>query len=188
MHINSEWDKEYREQEEAFHRYRYDAQQAQTENHTFIQRLKEKIATLEEERERMQDELTRYQREGHTLRERLATLESMKTAVGGVGVDKMEEEIALLRQQVSFKCFFSAIVLRFGKCIHVRIYIHVYSLHLVVHLTQLLVPLSVESLINSIIPFFIKGNRLGCEYTYAIHRNVGGYGNPLDLNMWNSFI
>ena len=118
MHINSEWDKEYREQEEAFHRYRYDAQQAQTENHTFIQRLKEKIATLEEERERMQDEMTRYQREGHTLRERLVTLESMKTATaaGGVGVEKMEEEIALLRQQVSFECFFSAIEISFGIC------------------------------------------------------------------------
>ena len=102
MHINSEWDKEYREQEEAFRRYQFDAQQAQSENHTIIARLKEKIATLEEERDRIQDELIRYQRESHTLRERLAVSESVKTTAGGMG---MEEELSLLRQQVSGPTF-----------------------------------------------------------------------------------
>ena len=96
MHINSQWDKEYREQEEAFRRYQFDAQQAQSENHTIIARLKEKIASLEEERDRIQDELVRYQRELHTLRERLAVAESMS---GGMAV---EEELSLLRQQVSW--------------------------------------------------------------------------------------
>ena len=97
MHINSEWDKEYREQSEAFRRYQFDAQQAQTENHTIIARLKEKIASLEEERDRLDDELARYRREGHALRERLAVAESMKSATGGAA---LEEEVALLRQQV----------------------------------------------------------------------------------------
>lgn len=97
MRINSEWDKEYREQEEAFRRYQFDAQQAQSENHTIIARLKEKIASLEEERDRIQDELLKYQRELHTLRERLAVSESMKVTTGGM---PMEEELSLLRQQV----------------------------------------------------------------------------------------
>ena len=105
MHINGEWDKEYREQREAFRRYQADAQQAQTENHAVITRLKDKIASMEEERDHLEDELTRYQRELHALRERLAVVESLKTSNGSgcdVGGDMMgaQEELSLLRQQV----------------------------------------------------------------------------------------
>jgi hypothetical protein len=100
MHINDEWDKEYREQREAFRRYQADAQAAQTENHTAIARLKNNLATVEEERDRLEDELGRYQRELHALRERLAVSESMRMCGGGGEVVKLEEELSLLSQQV----------------------------------------------------------------------------------------
>ena len=41
MHVNSQWDLEYREQEEAFRRYREDAQLAAREAREAILRLKE---------------------------------------------------------------------------------------------------------------------------------------------------
>ena len=59
-----------------------------------------------EERDRLEDELARYQREQlHSLRERLATVESLRLGAGGGGggqsdVGKMEKEVSLLRQQV----------------------------------------------------------------------------------------
>ena len=40
MHVNSQWDLEYREQEEAFRRYREDSQLATKENHETIARLR----------------------------------------------------------------------------------------------------------------------------------------------------
>ena len=40
MHVNNQWDLEYREQEEAFRRYREDSQLATKENHETIARLK----------------------------------------------------------------------------------------------------------------------------------------------------
>ena len=103
MHINSEWDKEYRELQEAFRRYKADAQQTQTENHVFIARLKDKVASLEEERNKLEDELARYQRELHALRERLAVAESVKTSLGRSS--ESEEEVTLLRQQVGVCTF-----------------------------------------------------------------------------------
>ena len=87
MYINNEWNKEYREQREAFRCYQDDAQQAQVENHTAIARLKEKLATVEEERDSLEDELARYQRELHSLRERLAMAESLGEG-GGRGEQK----------------------------------------------------------------------------------------------------
>ena len=104
MHINNEWDKEYKEQREAFRRYQDDAQAAQAENHAAIARLKDKLASVEEERDGLEDELGRYQRELHVLRERLAMSESMRMGGGGGGgegeVARLEEELSLLRQQV----------------------------------------------------------------------------------------
>ena len=46
MHVNSQWDLEYREQEEAFRRYREDSQLAAKENHETIARLKEENEAL----------------------------------------------------------------------------------------------------------------------------------------------
>ena len=49
MHVNSQWDLEYREQEEAFRRYRADSQLAAKENHDAIARLKEENEALKME-------------------------------------------------------------------------------------------------------------------------------------------
>ena len=46
MHVNSQWDLEYREQEEAFRRYREDSQLVTKENHETIARLKEENEAL----------------------------------------------------------------------------------------------------------------------------------------------
>ena len=121
MHINNEWDKEYREQKEAFHRYRVDAQEAQVENHAIIARLKEKVSSLEEERERMEDELIRHQRELHMIREKLALSESVKT--GGA----TEEELALLRQQVCVHvCVCVCVCVHMCVCVlHMCVCVHV---------------------------------------------------------------
>ena len=100
MYINNEWDKEYREQREAFRRYQDDAQQAQMENHTAIARLKEKLATVEEERDSLEDELARHQRELHSLRERLAMAESLGEGVGRGGAE--EGEVARLKEELFF--------------------------------------------------------------------------------------
>ena len=44
MHVNSQWDLEYRGQEEAFRRYREDSQLATKENHETIADMKENEA------------------------------------------------------------------------------------------------------------------------------------------------
>ena len=97
MRINNEWDKEYREQREAFRRYQ---SEAETENCAAIARLKEKVTSVEEERDKLEDQLTRPQRELHSLRERLAVAESLRGTGGGGGVARLEEELSLMRQQV----------------------------------------------------------------------------------------
>ena len=56
MHVNSQWDLEYREQEEAFRRYREDYQLATKENH-------ETIACLKEENEALKKVIELYLRE-----------------------------------------------------------------------------------------------------------------------------
>ena len=117
MHVNNQWDIEYREQEEAFRRYRYDSQQAQTENHALIAKLKREKEESAEEIKTLNFELQRLNRELESLRQRLDSVEPQQGRVaapsyaggrGGVGVGvslqrvaALEEEIALLRQQVS---------------------------------------------------------------------------------------
>ena len=56
MRVNSQWDLEYREQEEAFRRYREDYQLATKENH-------ETIACLKEENEALKKVIKLYLRE-----------------------------------------------------------------------------------------------------------------------------
>ena len=117
MHVNNQWDIEYREQEEAFRRYRYDSQQAQTENHALIAKLKREKEESAEEIKTLNFELQRLNRELESLRQRLDSVEPQQGRAaapsyaggrGGVGVGvslqrvaALEEEIALLRQQVS---------------------------------------------------------------------------------------
>ena len=111
MHVNNQWDIEYREQEEAFRRYRYDSQQAQTENHALIARLKREKEENAEEIKTLKFELQRLDRELESFRQRLDSVEPHRgrpppPSHAGVGVSlervaALEEEITLLRQQVS---------------------------------------------------------------------------------------
>ena len=112
MHVNNQWDIEFREQEEAFRRYRYDSQQAQTENHALIARLKrekeeiaEEIKTLKFERQRLDRELESYRHRASVEPHRGQPPPASHAGVGvGVSLERvaaLEEEITLLRQQVS---------------------------------------------------------------------------------------
>ena len=115
MHVNNQWDIEYREQEEAFRRYRFDSQQAQTENHALIAKLKREKEESAEEIKTLKFELQRLSRELESYRQRLDLVEPHRGrplpsshAGGGVGIGvslervaALEEEITLLRQQVS---------------------------------------------------------------------------------------
>ena len=101
MLINHEWDKDYREQTEAFDCYRKDTQRAQIENQSVIQRLKDKVETQEEESIKLRDDLARYQREVRSLRKRVASLDSVKRMEEVGNVRQLQEEISLLRQQAS---------------------------------------------------------------------------------------
>ena len=105
MQVNSQWDIEYREQEEAFRRYRYDSQQAQTENHAIIAKLKREKEELPEEIKTLKFELDRSGREMDSLRLRLKSVEQQRADSSshheGVSLQKvsaLEEEITLLRQ------------------------------------------------------------------------------------------
>lgn len=49
MHVNSRWDLEYREQEDAFRRYRMDSQLAQKESQEIIAHLRADNELLKEE-------------------------------------------------------------------------------------------------------------------------------------------
>ena len=70
MHVNSQWDLEYHEQEEAFSRYREDSQLAAKENHETIARLKEENEALKKVIELyLRDPLSAESRETQTSRE-----------------------------------------------------------------------------------------------------------------------
>ena len=49
IHINHQWDLEYREQQESYDRYRADSQQVQRENQDIITQLKAEKETLVEQ-------------------------------------------------------------------------------------------------------------------------------------------
>ena len=126
LRVNHQWDLEYKEQEEAFRRYRIDSQQAQHENQTYIAKLKEEkdyqsheIASLQRDLRRaggsgdsqievtsLKREVSQYEKIIGTLKQRNHDLEEqMYTGAGRHGdgrkVKQLEEEILLLKQQVS---------------------------------------------------------------------------------------
>ena len=125
LRVNHQWDLEYKEQEEAFRRYRIDSQQAQHENQTYIAKLKEEkdyqsheIASLQRDLRRaggsgdsqievtsLKREVSQYEKIIGTLKQRNRDLEEqMYTGAGRHGdgrkVKQLEEEILLLKQQV----------------------------------------------------------------------------------------
>ena len=79
MHVNSQWDLEYREQEEAFRRYREDSQLATKENHETIAHLKEENEALK--MKLRNKECGRREREPFKLRANVAS-RSWKTEWG----------------------------------------------------------------------------------------------------------
>ena len=89
MHVNSQWDLEYREQEEAFRRYREDSQLATKENHETIARLKEENEALK--MKLRNKECGRREREPFKLSVNVASRSCGKQS---------EDEVELLRQQV----------------------------------------------------------------------------------------
>ena len=99
IHVNSQWDLEYKELEEAFKRYRTDAQKAQEEAHDYIAKLKaekeneaEEIRTLKFELEKLRNEISMLsQREGGARHQRGGAHHRMV---------ELEEEAQLLKQQV----------------------------------------------------------------------------------------
>ena len=90
MHVNSQWDLEYREQEEAFRRYREDSQLATKENHETIARLKEENEALK--MKLRNKESGRREREPFKLGANVASRSCGKQS---------GDEVELLRLQVS---------------------------------------------------------------------------------------
>ena len=91
MHVNSQWDLEYREQEEAFRRYREDSQLATKENHETIARLKEENEALK--MKLRNKECGRREREPFKLSVNVASVSRSCGKQSG-------DEVELLRQQV----------------------------------------------------------------------------------------
>ena len=62
LHINHQWDLEYREQQESYDRYRADAQQIQHENQDTITELKAEKETLVEQSKQIRREKERTEK------------------------------------------------------------------------------------------------------------------------------
>ena len=93
MHVNRQWDLEFREQEEAFRRYRFDSQQAQSETQALIARLKSEKEDLAEEVQSLKYEHSRGKvlEGGRAVEE----VQAMRKKIA-----ELQEEITFLRQQV----------------------------------------------------------------------------------------
>ncbi len=117
LRINHQWDIEYNEQDEAFRRYRLDSQQAQQENLSYIEKLKEEkdfqaneINKLKRELKKsdsnyelitLRKEISQYEKIITTLKQRLSEYESHGGYHGDSRkIKQLEEEIAILKQQV----------------------------------------------------------------------------------------
>ena len=62
LHINHQWDLEYREQQESYDRYRADVQQAQRENQDIVIQLKAEKETLAEQSKQARREKERAEK------------------------------------------------------------------------------------------------------------------------------
>ena len=62
LHINHQWDLEYREQQESYDRYRADTQQAQHENQDIITQLKAEKEMLAEQSKQVRREKERMEK------------------------------------------------------------------------------------------------------------------------------
>ena len=80
LHINRQWDIEYRDLQHKFELYQQDAQQAQHENHSFIEQLKE-------QKEQMMEDVR--------------ALEARRTGGGGGREEELLKEVESLREELS---------------------------------------------------------------------------------------
>ena len=110
MHVNSQWDLEYKDLEETFRRYRVDAQRGQGESHSAIAKLKETKDGLSQEIGELQLVISRKDKELSDLRSKVRGLQEElrqgagRGRMGGAAQDRLkglEEENSFLRQQVS---------------------------------------------------------------------------------------
>ena len=110
MHVNNQWDLEYKELEAAFSRYRKDSQEAQGENQTLIEKLKEAKERMTEEIRDLQVVISRKDKDITELRGKVRTLEEQlggsrfrygQPMVTHERLKELEEESHILRQQVS---------------------------------------------------------------------------------------
>ena len=110
MHINNQWDLEYKDLEEAFRRYRIDSQRAQGENQSIIEKVKEAKEHMTEEIRELQVVISRKDRDITELRGKVRALEEQvgggryrygQPMVSHERLKELEEESQMLRQQVS---------------------------------------------------------------------------------------
>ncbi len=115
MHVNNQWDLEYKDLEEAFRRYRVDSQHAQGENQTLIEKLKETKERIAEEIRELQVVISRKDKDITELRGKLRALEEQfggsmhrygKPMVSHERLKELEEESHILRQQVRLLCMY----------------------------------------------------------------------------------
>ena len=98
-YINDQWDKDYREHEEVFRRFRDDSRRAQSENESFIATLKEGKEQLLEQIRDLQYELDRSRKEAHRIQQQ-QQVSGYQNGISPRRLKDLEEENAFLRTQV----------------------------------------------------------------------------------------
>lgn len=110
MHVNSQWDLEYKDLNKAFQRYRLDSQQAQSESQSHVTKLKDTKERMSQQMRELQLVISRKDQELTELRVKVRGLEDEarvgvpsrfgKAMVSQERVKELEEESHMLRQQV----------------------------------------------------------------------------------------
>lgn len=121
-YINDQWDKDYREHQEVFRRFREDSHRAQSENESFIAVLKESKEQLLEQIRDLQYELDRSRKEVERIQQQ--QLAGHQNGVNPRRLKELEEENAFLRSQVGNPmCIDVEGGRERGKMIHDTIYV-----------------------------------------------------------------
>lgn len=97
-YINDQWDKDYREHQEVFRRFREDSRRAQSESESFIAVLKENKEQLLEQIRDLQYELDRSRKEVQRIQQQ--QLAGHQNGINPRRLKELEEENAFLRSQL----------------------------------------------------------------------------------------
>ena len=107
MHVNNQWDLEYKDVKETFRKYRTDSQKAQIENQATITKLKEAKEHMIEETHTLKVIISQKDKEIADLRLKVTALEDElsrnyrgQPMVSYKRMKELEEESQILRQQV----------------------------------------------------------------------------------------